>query len=232
LTFYTDYLEALASRLAHELRTPIAVISTSLEHLEQAAGNRQIYIDRARSGSERLNSIVAIMSEASQLEQSVTKEVLREFNLQQLLTDIIPVYRDIYRDVEIETDISNGNIFIKGSKDLIVQMLDKLPGNAVDSHQRDTPIFLALRVIISEDNIRSAELVIRNTGAKLPDKEQQQLFQPMVSICTLTTQTKAPHLGLGLYIVKLIVNKHAGKVIARNWQQGVAFCVELPITTL
>jgi two-component system sensor histidine kinase ChvG len=145
LTFYTDYLEALASRLAHELRTPIAVISTFLEHLEQVAGNRQIYIDRAGSGSERLNSIVAIMSEASQLEQSVTKEVLREFNLQQLLTDIIPVYRDIYRDVEIETDISNGNIFIKGSKDLIVQMLDKLLGNAVDSHQRDTPIFLALK---------------------------------------------------------------------------------------
>ncbi|MFT7414137.1 MAG: two-component system sensor histidine kinase ChvG [Methylophagaceae bacterium] len=232
LTLYTDYLEALASRLAHELRTPIAVITTSLEHLEQTADNRQIYIDRARSGSERLSSIVARMSEASRLEQSVTKEVLREFNLQQLLTDIIPVYRDIYSDVEFDTDINNESIMIKGSQDLLVQMLDKLLGNAVDFHQIDTPVLIALRHIKQEKNTEFVQIIVRNNGVSLLEKAQQQLFQPMVSIRPVTNQATVPHLGLGLYIVRLIVDKHDGKVIARNWQQGVEFCVELPITTL
>jgi len=231
LTLYTDYLEALASRLAHELRTPIAVIRTSLEHLEQSPDNRQIYIERARSGSERLNSIVARMSEASRLEQSVTKEALQDFNLQQLLTNIIPAYRDIYRDVEFDADIPDEKIMITGSPDLIVQMLDKLLGNAVDFHRRKTSILIVLKYIVDDKKTPFVEIIIRNYGANLPEEAQQQLFQPMVSIRSAASQTTEPHLGLGLYIVKLIVDKHDGKVIARNWQQGVEFCVALPITT-
>jgi two-component system, OmpR family, sensor histidine kinase ChvG len=231
LTLYTDYLEALASRLAHELRTPIAVIRTSLEHLEQTPENQQIYIDRARSGSERLNSIVARMSEASRLEQSVTKETLQDFNLQQLLINIIPVYRDIYQDVEFDADIPDEKIMIEGSQDLIVQMLDKLLGNAVDFHLADTSILIALRYKIDEKKSPFVEIIIRNYGVSLPEEAQQQLFQPMVSIRSAVTQTTEPHLGLGLYIVKLIVDKHRGKVIARNWQQGVEFCITLPLTT-
>lgn len=226
LSLYTDYLEALASRLAHELRTPIAVIRTSLEHLEQTPENRQIYIDRARSGSERLNNIVARMSEASRLEQSVNKEVLHVFDLQQLITDIIPVYRDLYSDVEFEVDICNEHLKLKGSQDLIVQMLDKLIGNAVDFHEFNTPIFISL-ALSAEGNF--AELVVRNTGIHLPEGGLQQLFQPMVSIRSASSQTTVPHLGLGLYIVKLIVDKHLGKIIAKNWRAGVKFCVELPI---
>lgn len=232
LSLYTDYLEALASRLAHELRTPIAVIRTSLEHLEQTSDDRQLYIDRARSGSERLNNIVARMSEASRLEQSVTKEVLRIFDLQQLIIDILPVYRDIHSEIEFETDIFSEQIMLKGSQDLIVQMLDKLIGNAVDFHKINTPISIVLRVVTLEDNTNVAELVLRNTGISLPDDEYKQLFQPMVSIRSATSQSTLPHLGLGLYIVKLIVDKHVGKVIARNWHGGVEFCVELPITKL
>lgn len=231
LTLYTDYLEALASRLAHELRTPIAVIRTSLEHLEQTPDKQQIYIDRARSGSERLNSIVARMSEASRLEQSVTKETLQDFNLQQLLIDIIPVYRDIYQDVKFGADIPDEKIMIKGSQDLIVQMLDKLISNAVDFHLANTSILIVLEHSVDEKKVPFVEIIIRNHGANLPEEAQQQLFQPMVSIRSSVTLTAEPHLGLGLYIVKLIVDKHRGKVIARNWQQGVEFCIRLPLTT-
>lgn len=229
LSLYTDYLEALASRLAHELRTPIAVIRTSLEHLEQTSENRQIYIDRARSGSERLNNIVARMSEASRLEQSVNKEVFHTFDLQELITDIIPVYRDLHRDIRFESTICNEHLQLKGSQDLIVQMLDKLIGNAVDFHENSTPILISLAL---SDETGFAELVVRNTGIHLPEDGQQQLFQPMVSIRSTMNQTSSPHLGLGLYIVQLIVDKHLGKVVARNWQAGVEFCVKLPITKL
>jgi dedicated sortase system histidine kinase len=229
LSLYTAYLEALASRLAHELCTPIAVIKTSLEHLEQTTDNRQIYIDRARSSSERLNNIVARMSEASRLEQTVTKEELRTFDLQQLLSEILPVYRDIHSGLVFKIDVCNEAILFKGSQDLIVQMLDKLIGNAVDFHQINTPISMCVRVITLVDNTKAAELVLRNTGISLPG-DGKQLFQPMVSIRPTMKPTTEPHLGLGLYIVKLIVDRHGGKVIAKNWQQGVEFCVTLPIT--
>lgn len=230
LSLYTDYLEALASRLAHELRTPIAVIRTSLEHLEQIPENRQTYIDRARSGSDRLANIVARMSEASRLEQSVTNEVLRPFDLQALLTDIVPVYRDLHSDIEFTTDVTSEHVMINGAQDLIVQMLDKLIGNAVDFHQLNTPISISLRIITLPDNRKATELIVRNTGIKLPEEKSEQLFQPMVSIRPVMNEVTEPHLGLGLYIVKLIVAVHGGSVMAKNWQQGVEFCVMLPIT--
>lgn len=225
---YHHYLEALSSRLAHELRTPIAVIKTSLEHIQYHVDDKgQSYIERARSGSDRINDIVARMSEASRLEQSVNNIEFEVFNINQLLVDITPVYQDIYPDAEFIFEISDYIAMINGSKELLVQMLDKLISNAVDFHQKNTPV-----VIILENKQQTSLLRVRNTGELLPDEMKTQLFQPMVSIRKEVTKTTAPHLGLGLYIVKLVVESHKGSVTVDNWQQGVEFLIELPITKL
>jgi dedicated sortase system histidine kinase len=224
LGLYTHYLEALSSRLTHELRTPVAVIRTSLEHLEQSPTNSQIYIDRARSGSERLNNIIARMSEASRLEHTVQNMTFEPFDLTQFLKDIAPVYQDLYSQVALEFNIPQQPIIINGSQELIVQMLDKLIANAVDFHLPETNIVISLYVKDS-----AGILEINNIGPKLPENMEQQLFQPMLSIRDAAMQSTIPHLGLGLYIVKLIVQQHGGEVTAKNWHQGVEFRVELPI---
>ncbi len=227
LGLYTHYLEALSSRLTHELRTPVAVIRTSLEHLEQSPEDSQIYIDRARSGSERLNNIIARMSEASRLEQTVNNVVLEKFDLTALLQNITPVYQDLHPQVTFELTIVEEGIMVNGCQELIVQMLDKLIANAVDFHLPKTAIVISL-----EKSSRSAAgvLTIRNSGPHLPEGMEQQLFQPMVSIREAVTQSPVPHLGLGLYIVKLIAELHGGQITAHNWQQGVEFRLKLPIT--
>ncbi|PHS26848.1 MAG: hypothetical protein COA83_02190 [Methylophaga sp.] len=226
LGLYTDYLEALSSRLTHELRTPVAVIRTSLEHLEQSPDNSQVYIDRARAGSERLNNIIARMSEASRLEQTVNKVALEVFNLTALLKGIAPVYQDLHPQVLFEFNLAEEAIEIKGCQELIVQMLDKLIANAVDFHFAETAIVISLE---KPHKLNTAILTVKNSGSPLPEGREQQLFQPMVSIREATTQSPVAHLGLGLYIVKLIVQQHKGHVIAHNWQQGVEFRIELPI---
>jgi dedicated sortase system histidine kinase len=227
LGLYTHYLEALSSRLTHELRTPVAVIRTSLEHLEQSPDNSQVYIDRARSGSERLNNIIARMSEASRLEQTVNNVVLEVFNLTTLLSDIAPVYQDLHPQIAFEFNLAEHAINIKGSQELIVQMFDKLIANAVDFHHPETTIVVSFEE--SQEHNR-AVITIKNSGNSLPENMEKQLFQPMVSIREAVTQSTVPHLGLGLYIVKLVVQQHGGHVVAQNWQQGVEFRVELPIT--
>ena len=226
LGLYTHYLEALSSRLTHELRTPVAVIRTSLEHLEQSPDNSQVYIDRARSGSERLNNIIARMSEASRLEQTVNNVVLATFDLTALLKNIAPIYQDLYAQLSFEFNLIEQPILIKGSEELIVQMLDKLVANAVDFHFPETAIVISLEKC---NKLNVGILIIKNSGPQLPEGMEQQLFQPMVSIREAITQSPVAHLGLGLYIVKLIVQQHEGKVVAQNWQQGVEFRIELPI---
>ncbi|OUR71090.1 hypothetical protein A9Q78_10760 [Methylophaga sp. 41_12_T18] len=224
LGLYNHYLEALASRLSHELRTPIAVIKTSLEHVETYVDDEgQRYLERARTGSDRINDIVARMSEASRLEQTVSTIEFTNFELQQLIKTIFQAYQDIYPNVGFDLKFSPTTLSIFGSQELIVQMLDKLVANAVDFHTDGSRIELS---IINDEN--SCSLAIKNTGVQLPDGMDQQVFQPMVSERSCVDDVK-PHLGLGLYIVKLIVEQHKGTVHAENWQQGVEIFVELPI---
>jgi signal transduction histidine kinase len=105
-------------------------------------------------------------------------------------------------------------------------MLDKLIANAVDFHLAETAIVISLEKSNKEN---TGVLTIRNSGPYLPEGMEQQLFQPMVSIREAVTQSPVPHLGLGLYIVKLIADSHGGQISAHNWQQGVEFRLELPI---
>ncbi len=107
--------------------------------------------------------------------------------------------------------------------ELIAQMLDKLIDNATGFAPKHSEILLSLT---STD--KSVRLSVDNTGPLLPDSMQQQLFDSMVSIREEKTET--PHLGLGLYIVKLIAQHHRGQLSASNNAEntGVSFCVELP----
>ena len=57
---------------------------------------------------------------------------------------------------------------------------------------------------------------------------KEQLFQSMVSIRTDKNKSTQPHLGLGLYIVKLIADFHGGEVWAENTGSGVKISLRLP----
>ena len=70
---------------------------------------------------------------------------------------------------------------------------------------------------------------VRNTGTRLPEEFQERLFDSLVSL--REKRGAAPHLGLGLYIVRLVAATHNGTVQARNLpaQGGVEFTISLPV---
>ncbi|MCP4270834.1 MAG: hypothetical protein GY781_02540, partial [Gammaproteobacteria bacterium] len=78
---YNEYLEKLASRLSHELRTPIAVVRSSLENMQltELSTDNMATIKRADSGILRLQTILNRMGEASRLEQSIADSELESF---------------------------------------------------------------------------------------------------------------------------------------------------------
>ena len=67
---------------------------------------------------------------------------------------------------------------------------------------------------------------VTNPGAPLPEKMRTQLFDSMVSV---RSGSGDEHLGLGLYIAKLIAEGHGGNIDASNSEGGVTFTVTLPI---
>jgi dedicated sortase system histidine kinase len=226
LADYTQYREHLASRLSHELRTPIAMIRSSLDNLQLASTPReaQVYVERAHSGLSRLNFIFDAMSEATRLEAAIANTAKERFDLTAVVTSCIEAYRSIYPNVRFAATLPKTPLPVLGSPDLVAQMLDKLVANAFEFAVAGTPIEVLL-----ESHGRRALLWIGNTGPKLPEGMGTRLFDSMVSV--RPSGSAAPHLGLGLYIVRLIVDFHGGtvEIADRARGDGVVATVELPL---
>ncbi|NNE60344.1 MAG: hypothetical protein HKN35_05595, partial [Woeseia sp.] len=218
---YNEYLRTLASKLSHELRTPLTIVKSSLENLEHETlseeGRR--YTGRARDGVERLKNILGAMSEASRVEEVINQAETESFDLDRILHSTISAYRDAWLERQFTYEKSGGSAEMQGAPELIIQMLDKLVDNAVDfSAAGDT---IAIRLHADDKVLR---LEVHNPGPPLPEKMRGQLFASMISV---RKNGDDAHLGLGLFIARLIAQGHGGTMQAENVDDGVCFTVLL-----
>jgi len=219
---YNDYLRSLASKLSHELRTPLAIVTSSLENLDHEPLNdaSQGYAARARDGADRLRRILTAMSEASRVEELMEHADPETFDLAAALRSTVAAYGDVYsgRKIQLETDLDTA--MMRGSPELLIQMLDKLVDNSVDFTAANDTITIGLTT-----DERSRILTVANPGPPLPEQMRSQLFDSMVSV---RRGGDDKHLGLGLYVAKLIAEGHRGTIDARNSDNGVIVTVTLP----
>jgi len=219
---YNEYLRSLASKLSHELRTPLAIVTSSLENLEHEKLNEASlgYTARARDGADRLRRILSAMSEASRVEELMAHAEPEQFDLKTVLESTTGAYRDVYKARSFEFTCSIDSALATGSPELLIQMLDKLVDNAVDFSNDGDTISLAL------DEQDDALLVaVTNPGPELPERMRSQMFDSMVS---MRGREGSRHLGLGLYVARLIAEGHGGHISADNVEGGVCFTVALP----
>ncbi len=219
---YNEYLRSLASKLSHELRTPLAIVTSSLENLEhEALGEAGVgYTARAREGADRLRRILSAMSEANRVEELMTNAEPEAFDLRDVLQSTVTAYRDVYKDRSFDFDCNLADADMRGSPELLIQMLDKLVDNAVDFSSENDIISIGLK---EQDD--SLELSVANPGPPLPARMRTQMFDSMVS---MRPGQDARHLGLGLYIARLIATGHGGRISADNLDKGVILRVRLP----
>ena len=213
---YNHYLENMAGRLSHELRTPITVVQSSLEQITQVNSeiDKETYLERAREGVHRLNTIVIRLSEATRLEQALQNTQRYKEDVKEILNKCIEGYRGAFSDVEFLINAPDNDVYRNISADLIVQMLDKVIKNAMDFQTKETPIEITL-----ETNETNWSISVVNYGETLTDLMDEQLFNSMISFRDKKAKNE-PHLGLGLYIVRLIVEFHNGSVSAKNLANG------------
>ena len=219
---YNEYLRTLASKLSHELRTPLAIVSSSLDNLEHEPLNKASadYAARAKGGTDRLRRILTAMSEASRVEELMQHVEPESFDLFAVLQSTNGAYRDVYPDRQFDFVTERAAGPMSGSPELIIQMLDKLIDNAVGFSADGDTIQIGL-----ERNTDSLVLTVTNPGPPLPEHMRTQLFDSMVSV---RGGGDNRHLGLGLYVAKLIAEGHSGKITASNTDSGVEFAVTLP----
>ena len=230
LAQYASYREQMASRLSHELRTPIAVVRSSLDNLKLSPlpDDARVYMERAQQGLNRLTHILTRMTEATRLEQSVGEDERERFDLSRVVAGCVDGYRVAYPQHTLQLELPPGEVIFNGAPEMIAQMLDKLVANAVEFNAAGTPIVVRL-----ERGDTELRLSVGNEGPLLPDAMRGRLFDSMVSVRG-DQVSDAPHLGLGLYIVRLIAEAHHGSATAQNRDdgRGVVVSVMLPYATM
>jgi two-component system sensor histidine kinase ChvG len=226
LNEHTQYLRTLGGKLSHELRTPLTIVRSSLDNLESEGlrDDQRGYVTRAREGTLRLQSILSALGAAARVEESIKHAERVNFDLRELLSSATAAYRDGFPQSHIVLETPDDPCFIRGAPDLLVQLLDKLIENAVDFCPPAGSITVRL-----ERALGSYLLQVRNDGPPIPQEIHGRLFESLFE--QRQARDDKPHLGLGLYIVRLIAEFHGGTATAANRPDGggALFTITLPL---
>lgn len=227
-TSYNNYLEQLAGRLSHELRTPVAVVRSSLDNLRDwlADESARVYLHRADDGVARLSQMIARMSEATQLERMLQGAYYEDTDMVKLVRGCTAGYQQAFPQHRLVFACDLSTLVMQVVPDAIAQLLDKLVSNATDFAPAGSTIVIALAA-----DTKAATMRVQNSGSLLPiaQKEIDALFDSLVS--RRRADSQQTHLGLGLYIARLIAEHHGGRMNACNLDDGsgVVFTLRLPL---
>ena len=225
-----DYREKMADNLEHEMRTPLAGVAASLKNIEEELGGQHPgiheYLDGAKHNSQRLHELLTAIREGVTLKASLSHENMETIDFGDALSKWLDfVWRKAFPEVEFVYQPPEQTAEIRGDVDRLLQALDKLIENAVSYHRPGTPIELAV-----DKGFESINLQIINQGSTIDPALGHQIFEYMVS--SRVSKDDRPHLGLGLYIAKTIIDYHGGRLTGSNLQdgrEGVVFTVRLPV---
>lgn len=224
---YTDYLRSLASKLSHELHTPLAIVRSSLDNLETASlpDESRPYVARARDGIERMGKLVRTMSEVTRIEHAIAAAEAEDVDVARLLRDCAEGYRQLLAPRRLVLALPEAPLPLRAAPELLVQALDKLVDNARGFCPENGWVRIALRR--DGDVLR---LSLSNQGPTVPETMRSRLFDSLVSLREPGQRSEGRmHLGFGLTIVRLIAELHRGRVEALNLPggEGVEFVMHL-----
>jgi len=221
-----DFLAILPRTLKHEINNPLNTITVSLENLaeEIPKGATEKYIKSAGRGVARLKEMVDALAEAASVEDSIHQENFARVDLAALLTRYMENSAALDKNHIIRFSNAAGPANVLGSDFRLEQALDKLMDNAADF----TPAGGVIEAELSRQG-RWLTLAFRNDGPPIPEPMLGKIFDSLVSGREGGAGSR-PHLGIGLYVVRVVAEAHGGGVEARNRGdgKGVEFIIRLP----
>lgn len=217
-----EWLSLVAGFTRHELRNAMAGIGTSLQLLERTGlpGDGTTYVERATRSLDFMRGVLSKVADATSLEAALETQELRDVDLSRLVAERAEDFCREAAPRRCEVAISDG-VHVCGSPDSLLQLLDKLLNNALEHSPPDGLIRVSLQTELDR-----ARLEVMNHGVPLPS-DVERLFRPLVSLRASGGQG---HFGLGLYVARVIANRHGGTITAEPTadRPGARFIVELP----
>jgi C4-dicarboxylate-specific signal transduction histidine kinase len=222
-------LGEMTASLAHELNQPLSAIITNAN-----AGKR--LIDRGREDPEILRDILVDVASdghrANEIIQNVRNTIKkgdairRGINLNELVTNVAHVVRPdaAAYSCEVETSLAKDLPLIEGDPVQIQQVLVNLVSNAFDAMREIPPSQRKVEISTAGGGDGKVRLSVRDHGTGIRGEVHERLFDQFFT-------TKEQGLGMGLAIVRSIVEAHGGQIDVENVADGGArFHFTLPVT--
>jgi PAS domain S-box-containing protein len=223
----------VARRLAHEIKNPLTPIQLSAERLRRKlagaldAESAQL-LDRAtHTIVQQVDAMQQMVNAFSEYARQPEMQLAR-FNLNQLVNEVVELYRLQDTGVEFRLELSPELGEIDADRGRIRQLLANLVSNAMQAMSGVSARILSISTqLLPASGSQPArwQLVVSDNGPGFAAEVLGRAFEPYIT-------NKARGTGLGLAIVKRIVEEHGGQVEASNCRTGGAqVCVILPLAT-
>ncbi|MCI8772084.1 MAG: HAMP domain-containing protein [Lachnospiraceae bacterium] len=207
--------------VSHELKTPLTILKGQIENMILGYGdyrNHDKYLPEALKSSETIEQLVKEIITISKMESMDLQNTLQEISLKQTTNNtvqaILPFAQD--KKIRIHQNIST-DVVLFVNPNLWNKALSNILGNAVRHSPCGEDVFISLQ---SCEN--ATALVIQNTGVSIPETDLPHMFTPFYRTDRSRSKTTGGS-GLGLYIVKTILDLHSMAYCIKNTEQGVAF---------
>lgn len=213
IAIYDQSQKSFVANVSHELKTPMTTISGFVDGILDGTipkNKEKEYLRKVSSEVKRLSRLVVAMLNLSKIESGEVGINPTKYNLQsQIFETLFSMEQKINeKNISIIGLENMDNVKIRADRDLLHQVLYNLIDNAV----KFTPVNGKIS-FFAEKNEDSTKVTIRNSGAGVSEKEISRIFERFYKV-DQSRSFDVKGVGLGLYIVKTIINMHDGKITA------------------
>ena len=218
------------SSVSHELRTPLSVIHGYAEGLvsnvTESEEDRKFYCDVIINETDKMNKLVKDLLNLSQIESGYFHIEKTEFNIKSLIEYVLNRYKSIFEEKGIEIQFEcEEDVIVCGDMTRIEQILTNYINNAIN--HIDIRRIVRITSINNKDKIR---INIFNTGKHIPKESLEKIWNSFYKVDKARTRAYGGY-GLGLSIVKALVELHNNDYGVENIEDGVNFWFEIDKVT-
>lgn len=197
------------SNVSHELKTPLTSISGFAEMIAAGLYEKPEEIrnfgTRIRQESQRLLGLIDNIIHLTRIEEVRDQESWRDVSLKSIIEDIVSFLEPVSRDKDITVHMDLDDIALYGDAARLREMAMNIIDNAVKYNLPGGHVYISLKEVQ-----RELILTVQDTGIGIPEEKQKRVFERFYRVDESRSKQKGS--GLGLSIVKHIVEQHHGRI--------------------
>lgn len=216
--------------VSHELKTPIALIQGYAEGLKEGVSedpnSREFYCDVIIDEANKMNQLVRNLLTLNQLEFGKDEMVFERFDLMELIRGVVQSSEILIEQSNAEVKVhGDASIFVWADEFKVEQVIRNYLSNALHHVQNEKVIELRTTIDSERDKVRVS---VFNTGTPIPQEDIDKIWGKFYKVDKARTREYGGH-GIGLSIVKAIMESCGQDYGVINYENGVAFWFELDL---